>query len=567
MARTLGDLLKTGMKIRVGEQDEIFVVIKVDTSNNQAWVTSGRSKATKDTWNNISKVCGNFVCSLDTGVAKALIDIGYGKAFILSKDEVVETGQNHMMVTGVVPMGNAWTRTGSSSEEAYYVGTTDRTFKIGAKTEEHLIMPVIVLPASLEVVYHEKYYYLACRTGVSGNDPTPINNPPEKVSYEYDIYKPVEKTLSFDGSENCTLTGTTKATAPGNYTACAVPKSGWIWKDGSKTSKTINWEIVVLADKPTVGNPSVSISNAKTSFDYDGEAHFPDYHYNENKVYIADSKSSGTKYPNSQDDTWGKVVDKLKRVDAGNYKNIFTLRSDTYTNIRWTGSDNKIFDGSADDLTYDWEIKAPAVTYIDIPTAVGDSFAYNGSLQKPELTYDETNVTVVLPSDYTNVGRYMGIFKLKDKSKTQWIGGGTDDISFIWEITGIPITSGEISQKGTLTYNWKEQTPKWKNYDPDKMTISGCTSATNAGNYIATFTPKPGYTWSNGTTYSIEITWTIHRKPIPPPTPNWTSREYNGKIQIPDFDFHGEGDAYVSAKTYSPSGEFLCDIDIPKGHS
>ena len=196
-------------------------------------------------------------------------------------------------------------------------------------------------------------------------------------------------------------------------------------------------------------------------------------------------------------------------------------------------------------------------TGISKPTAEGTSFTYNGSPQAPKLTYDEKNVEVILPSDYTNVGRYMGIFRLKDRSKTQWIGGGTDDISFIWEITGIPITTGEISQKGTLIYNGKEQSPKWNNYDVDKMTIGGVTSATDCvldgttlgGYYTATFTPKNGYVWSDGTTRTIEVKWRIERKGLHQPTPI-NNLVYNGKPQTPTFDFHGEEEFIIDSELY-----------------
>ncbi|MBD5111442.1 MAG: hypothetical protein HDT42_02740 [Ruminococcaceae bacterium] len=302
-------------------------------------------------------------------------------------------------------------------------------------------------------------------------------------------------------------------------------------KDGDMLSQAIT----------TIPIPTIS----PTGYTYDGNSYDPTINYNGNESYITTSKSYDG-----------------KQSAVGAYTIAFTLKDSTKYN--WSNHPKNEPQG---EYSITWSITAPAITSVQKPTVEGTSFTYNGSPQAPKMTYDQANVEVILPSDYTNVGRYMGIFRLKDKSKNQWVGGGTDDVSFIWEIKGIPITTGEISQKGVLTYNGEEQTPRWNNYDSSKMTIAGCTSATNAGDYIATFAPKPGYTWSNGTTYAIEITWTINKKPIPPPTPSWTSREYNGKTQIPVFDFHGEGDAYTSAKIYNPNGEFLCDIDIPKGHS
>ena len=53
----------------------------------------------------------------------------------------------------------------------------------------------------------------------------------------------------------------------------------------------------------------------------------------------------------------------------------------------------------------------------------------------------------------------------------------------------------------------------WNNYDPDKLTIGGATSATNAGTYVATFTPKGDYKWADGTKAAKSVNWTIGKAP------------------------------------------------------
>ena len=75
--------------------------------------------------------------------------------------------------------------------------------------------------------------------------------------------------------------------------------------------------------------------------------------------------------------------------------------------------------------------------------------------------------------------------------------------------TGINVPS----QRGTLTYNGSSQSPEWNNYDPDKMTIGGVTAGINAGTYTATFTPKPGYAWTDGTSTAKNVTWKIGKAP------------------------------------------------------
>ena len=71
------------------------------------------------------------------------------------------------------------------------------------------------------------------------------------------------------------------------------------------------------------------------------------------------------------------------------------------------------------------------------------------------------------------------------------------------------------SQSGTLTYTGSAQSPTWNNYDSSKLTIGGTTSSTNAGTYTATFTPKSGYQWSDGTTTAKSVNWTINKATNP----------------------------------------------------
>lgn len=65
------------------------------------------------------------------------------------------------------------------------------------------------------------------------------------------------------------------------------------------------------------------------------------------------------------------------------------------------------------------------------------------------------------------------------------------------------------SQSGTLTYTGNTRYPSWANYDSEELSISGTTSAINAGSYTATFTPKANYRWADGTTTAKNVTWTI----------------------------------------------------------
>lgn len=61
----------------------------------------------------------------------------------------------------------------------------------------------------------------------------------------------------------------------------------------------------------------------------------------------------------------------------------------------------------------------------------------------------------------------------------------------------------------SFTYDGSVKTPVWRNYDPEQLTISGQTSATNAGTYTVYFTPKADYEWPDGTVDPREVQWSI----------------------------------------------------------
>lgn len=67
------------------------------------------------------------------------------------------------------------------------------------------------------------------------------------------------------------------------------------------------------------------------------------------------------------------------------------------------------------------------------------------------------------------------------------------------------------SASSSLTYNGSNQSPTWLNYDPEQLTISGTTSATNAGTYYVAFAPTKKYKWADGSTGAKTVSWTINK--------------------------------------------------------
>ena len=72
-------------------------------------------------------------------------------------------------------------------------------------------------------------------------------------------------------------------------------------------------------------------------------------------------------------------------------------------------------------------------------------------------------------------------------------------------------------QSGTVVYDGTVQTATFADYDPDKETVTG-NQGLYAGNWMATFTPKHDYMWSDGTTTGKNVQWTIQKKPLTVPT-------------------------------------------------
>ena len=134
----------------------------------------------------------------------------------------------------------------------------------------------------------------------------------------------------------------------------------------------------------------------------------------------------------------------------------------------------------------------------------GDTFSSSGMVVT--ATYSDgarANVTgyTTSPSTMSKVGKQTVTVSYTERGVTK-----TTTLTVTVERKSIAIVP---SQRGTLTYTGSAQSPQWNNYDSSKMTLGGVTSGTNAGSYNATFTPTANYRWSDGTTTSKQVAWTI----------------------------------------------------------
>lgn len=140
-----------------------------------------------------------------------------------------------------------------------------------------------------------------------------------------------------------------------------------------------------------------------------------------------------------------------------------------------------------------------------VPTQSG-ILTYTGAAQSPSWNgYDTEKLTIGGTTSRTNAGSYVATFTPKEGY--EWADGTKTAKSVTWTISKASLSVP--AQSGTLTYTGSAQSPQWSNYDSNKLTIGGTSTATNAGSYAATFTPKANYQWSDGSTSAKSVTWAI----------------------------------------------------------
>ena len=113
--------------------------------------------------------------------------------------------------------------------------------------------------------------------------------------------------------------------------------------------------------------------------------------------------------------------------------------------------------------------------------------------------------------------------------------------------------------KSNLTYTGNtfsvDSTSYWNNYNTTYMTIGGTTSAAPAGTYTAKFTPKDNYRWADGTTSTINVSWTINKAngslSVSPTTVAINGNNYSSGVAV---TITREGDGVISYSPTSISG-------------
>lgn len=210
-----------------------------------------------------------------------------------------------------------------------------------------------------------------------------------------------------------------------------------------------------------------------------------------------------------------------------------------------------------------WEIKK-----CPLPSpSVDKKYPYTGEVIEPEFKDYSPNILLISgDTGGIEIGNYTAFFDILDKSNYEWasdvvINRKNDGKTAVgWEITYSLKTARIPYQSNHLIYNGESQSPFFRNYDQNLMTmIGGTPSRISAGQYVVVFRLKDNCVWSDGTTEEKHVVWEIHKKEIPTPYIKTSSAE--GGM----YYYEIEGKRYPVWGNYTPeiiamSGD-MYDID------
>lgn len=248
-----------------------------------------------------------------------------------------------------------------------------------------------------------------------------------------------------------------------------IESSKYVWADSLKRGlKNVSWEI---KRKPLNIKPKLT----GYKFYYNG-------------------KEQGPKISNYQEDTM-VIKGVHKATNVGRYN----MSIEPNSNYCWKYKKN----GTAviSPVTLEWEI-VPAV--LQRQEVSNSTLIYNGKEQGPEYINDTSM-------------RWSGTYKAVDAGKYRatvtpltnyvWEDGTRRSYTFYWTIDPDIITKLPHAKK--LNYTGKLQSPEWDNYDSEKYSIYGTTSAIYPGVYYVGFKPTDNYAWIDGTRTNKKVSWEI----------------------------------------------------------
>jgi hypothetical protein len=311
-----------------------------------------------------------------------------------------------------------------------------------------------------------------------------ITTPPDNITYlPGEVFDPAGMVVTASYSNGATLTATGWTYSPSGALPEGTSEVEIIYTEAGVTKTAVQ---AITVERGTISVPTVS-----GSLTYNGQAQSPTLTgYDAGKMTLS-GDTSGT--------------------NAGSYTAVVTPTAQ----YKWS-------DGSTEAKDIQWSIAkaTPSITFepasvsLDTSTtsqAVAVTYTGDGTLSAQSdnsgvatASLEGTTLTV------TGVETGNTAIQVSASEGTNYTAASASLSVAVQFAIIIPVVP---TQSGSLTYKpYTLQTVSWNNYDPDQLTIGGSVKGTNAGTYTATFTPKPGYQWWDGTTETKNATWTIGKK-------------------------------------------------------
>ena len=310
-----------------------------------------------------------------------------------------------------------------------------------------------------------------------------ITTPPDNITYlPGEVFDPAGMVVTASYSNGATLTATGWTYSPSGALPEGTSEVEIIYTEAGVTKTAVQ---AITVERGTISVPTVS-----GSLTYNGQAQSPTLTgYDADKMVLS-GDTSGT--------------------NAGSYTAVVTPTeqykwadgSTEAKDIQWSiakATPSITFDPASVSLDTSTTSQAVAVTY----TGDGTLSAQSDNSGVATASLEGTTLTV------TGVETGNTAIQVSASEGTNYTAASASLSVAVQFAIIIPVVP---TQSGSLTYKpYTLQTVSWNNYDPDQLTIGGSVKGTNAGTYIATFTPKPGYQWWDGTTETKNATWTIRQ--------------------------------------------------------
>lgn len=310
-----------------------------------------------------------------------------------------------------------------------------------------------------------------------------ITTPPDNITYlPGEVFDPAGMVVTASYSNGATLTATGWTYSPSGALPEGTSEVEIIYTEAGVTKTAVQ---AITVERGTISVPTVS-----GSLTYNGQAQSPTLTgYDAGKMILSGDTSA---------------------TNAGSYTAVVTPTaqykwadgSTEAKNIQWSiakATPSITFDPASVSLDTSTTSQEVAVTY----TGDGTLSAQSDNSGVATASLEGTTLTV------TGVETGNTAIQVSASEGTNYTAASASLSVAVQFAIIIPVVP---TQSGSLTYKpYTLQTVSWNNYDPDQLTIGGSVKGTNAGTYTATFTPKPGYQWWDGTTETKNATWTIRQ--------------------------------------------------------